>query len=37
VTDDKTRKRIRELLESLVAWTRRTKLAEEMQTKKLAA
>jgi len=37
VTDDKTRKRIRELLESLVAWTRRTKLAEEVQTKKLAA
>jgi chromate reductase len=37
VTDEKTRKKIRELLESLVAWTRRTKLAEETQTKKLAA
>jgi chromate reductase len=28
LTDDKTRKKIRELLESLVAWTRRTKLGE---------
>jgi len=37
LTDEKTRKKIRELLESLVAWTRRTKLADEMQTKKLAA
>ncbi len=37
LTDEKTRKKIRELLESLVAWTRRTKFAEEMQTKKLAA
>ncbi len=37
VTDEKTRKKIRELLESLIAWTRRTKLAEEMHTKKLAA
>jgi chromate reductase len=37
VTDENTRKRIRELLESLVVWTRRTKLAEEVETKKLAA
>ena len=37
VTDENTRKRIRELLESLIAWTRRTKLAEEVETKKLAA
>jgi chromate reductase len=37
VTDEKTRKKIRELLESLVAWTRRTKLAEGIQSKKLAA
>jgi chromate reductase len=37
VTDENTRKKIRKLLESLVAWTRRTKLAEETQTKKLAA
>lgn len=37
MTDEKTRKKIRELLESLVAWTRRTKLGEEMQSKKLAA
>ena len=37
LTDEKTRKKIKELLESLVAWTRRTKLADEMQTKKLAA
>ena len=37
VTDKKTRDRIRELLESLIAWTRRTKLGEEMQSKKLAA
>jgi chromate reductase len=37
LTDEKTRKKIRELLESLVAWTKRTKLADEMQTKRLAA
>ena len=37
LTDEKTRKKIKELLESLVTWTRRTKLADEKQTKKLAA
>ncbi len=37
VTDENTRKKIRELLESLIAWTRRTKLAEEVQNRKLAA
>ena len=37
VTDEKTLKKIRELLEGLVRWTKRTKLAEEVQTKKLAA
>ena len=37
LTDEKTKKKIKELLESLVTWTRRTKLADEMQTKKLAA
>ena len=37
LTDKKTRDRIRELLESLIAWTRRMKLAEEVETKKLAA
>jgi len=37
VTHENTRKKIKELLESLVAWTRRTKLAEELETKKLAA
>ena len=37
VTDENTRKRIKELLESLIAWTRRTKLAEEVETKKLVA
>jgi chromate reductase, NAD(P)H dehydrogenase (quinone) len=37
LTDEKTRKRIRELFESLIAWTKRMKLGEEMQTKKLAA
>ena len=37
VTDEKTRKKIRELLEGLVAWTKRTKLSEEVQTKRLAA
>jgi chromate reductase, NAD(P)H dehydrogenase (quinone) len=37
VTDENTRKKIKELLESLIAWTRRTKLGEEMQSKKLAA
>ncbi|MGO8991404.1 MAG: NADPH-dependent FMN reductase [bacterium] len=36
VTDENTRKRIKELLENLVAWTRRTKLVDQMQTKKLA-
>ncbi len=37
VKDEKTRQKIRELLEGLVIWTRRTKLAEEVQTQKLAA
>jgi len=37
VTDENTRKRIKELRESLVAWTRRMKLVEEIETKKLAA
>jgi len=37
VTHENTRKKIRELLESLIAWTRRTKLGEEIETKKLAA
>jgi chromate reductase len=38
LTDDKTRKKIRELLESLVAWTRRMKLGERLSaTAKLAA
>lgn len=37
VTDEKTRKKIRELLDSLVAWTRRTKLAEEIKSETLAA
>ncbi len=37
VKDEKTRQKIRELLESLVTWTKRTKLAEEVQTQKLAA
>jgi chromate reductase len=38
VTDEKTRKKIRELLESLVAWTRRMKLGERVSpTAKLAA
>ena len=37
VTHENTRKKIKELLESLVAWTRRTKLAEELETKKWAA
>ena len=36
VTDEKTRKRIKELLENLVSWTRRTRLSEEIKTKKLA-
>ncbi len=36
VTDEKTRQKIRELLEGLVTWTKRTKLAEEAE-KKLAA
>ncbi len=37
VKDEKTRQKIRELLESLVTWTKRTKLSEEVGTKKLAA
>jgi chromate reductase len=38
LTDEKTRKKIRELLESLVAWTRRMKLGERASpTAKLAA
>jgi chromate reductase len=38
LTDEKTRKKIRELLESLVAWTRRMKLGERVSpTAKLAA
>jgi len=37
VKDEKTRQKIRELLEGLVIWTKRMKLAEEIQTKKLAA
>jgi chromate reductase len=39
VTDEKTRKKIRELLESLVAWTKRMKLGEESSARatKLAA
>ena len=37
VTEKKTRDRIRELLESLIAWTRRMKLGEEVETKKLTA
>jgi chromate reductase len=39
VTDEKTRKKIRELLESLVAWTKRMKLGEgsAARTTKLAA
>jgi chromate reductase len=37
VTDEKTRKKIRELLESLIAWTRRTKFGEEIETRKLTA
>jgi len=37
VTHENTRKKIRELLESLIAWTRRTKLAEEVEKKKLTA
>jgi chromate reductase len=37
ITDEKTRRKIRELLESLIAWTRRTKLAEAIETKKSAA
>jgi len=37
VTDENTRRKIKELLKSLVAWARRTKLAEQMETKKLAA
>jgi len=37
LTDEKTRQKIRELLEGLVAWTKRTKLGEAVETKKLAA
>ncbi len=37
VKDEKTRQKIRELLEGLVMWTKRTKLAEEVETKGLAA
>ena len=37
VTDEKTRKKIRELLESLVAWEKRMELGKEIETKKLAA
>lgn len=39
VTDEKTRKKIRELLESLVAWTKRMELGEERSARaaKLAA
>jgi len=37
VTDEKTRQKIRELLEGLVGWAKRTKLADEVQTKRLAA
>ncbi len=37
VTDEKTRKKIGELLKGLVAWTRRTKPAEEIGSRKLAA
>jgi chromate reductase len=37
VTDEKTRKKIRELLESLVAWARRVKREEAIEAKKLAA
>ena len=37
VKDENTRQKIRELLESLVSWTKRTKLAEEVETKRLAA
>ena len=37
IKDEKTRKKIRELLEGLVSWTKRAKLAEEVQTKKSAA
>src|SRR5512139_1607934 len=33
VTDEKTRQKIRELLESLVSWAKRTKLTEEVETK----
>ena len=37
VKDEKTRQKIRELLEGLVSWAKRTKLAEEVETKRLAA
>ncbi len=37
VKDEKTRQKIRELLESLVTWTKRTKLAQGVETQKLAA
>ncbi len=37
VKDEKTRQKIRELLEGLVSWAKKMKLAEEVQMKKLAA
>jgi len=37
VKDEKTRQKIRDLLENLVRWTRRTKLAEEVEAERLAA
>ncbi len=37
VKDEKTRQKIRELLESLVTWTKRMKLAQGVETQKLAA
>ncbi len=37
VTDENTRKKIEELLKSLVVWAKRMKLAEETETKKIAA
>ncbi len=37
VKDEKTRQKIGELLEGLVTWAKRTKLAEEVETRRLAA
>jgi len=37
VKDEKTRQKVSELLVSLVSWTKRTKFAEEVETKRLAA